>query len=61
MNKLLSTFGAALGHFLKAFTMTLGVLFALWLFVDAETVGQWQAWAELAFVVEADRINLWQE
>ena len=36
----MSTIGAALGHMVKAFTITLGVLLALWAFLDPEWVGQ---------------------
>ena len=61
MNKLASIFGAFLGHFAKGFTITTGVLLALWLWLDPETVGKWQAKAEYAFILEAERIGMWSE
>lgn len=61
MTKLSSFIGDFLGHFAKGFTITTGVLFALWLWLDPETVGKWQAKAEYAFILESERIGIWSE
>lgn len=61
MTKLSIILGAFLGHFAKGFTITTGVLFGLWLWLDPETVGKCQAKAEYAFILEAERLGLWSE
>lgn len=55
------TMGALLGNVVRAFTLTTGVLLALWAFLDPEVVGQWQAKVEFAFLEEADKLGLWGE
>ena len=70
MKELSTIIGAFLGHVAKAFTLTTGVLLALWvclgaqrelLSLDPETVGKWQAKVEFAFLEEAEKIGLWGE
>lgn len=61
MKELSTIIGALLGNVIRAFTLTTGVLLALWTFLDPETVGQWQAKVEFAFLEEAEKIGLWSE
>lgn len=61
MTKLADIAGAFLGYLAKAFTLTTGVLLALWLWLDPETVGKWQANVEYAFILEAEKIGMWSE
>lgn len=50
---------------MKDLIVSLTCLWAIFLSLavigSPEWIGSWQARAELAFVVEADRINLWSE
>lgn len=55
------TMGALLGNVVRAFTLTTGVLLAMWLWLDPEIVGKWQAKAEYTFILEAERIGMWSE
>ena len=70
MKELSTIIGALLGNVIRAFTLTTGVLLALWvclgaqrelLSLDPEVVGQWQAKVEFAFLEEADKLGLWGE
>ena len=61
MKELSTIIGALLGNVIRAFTLTTGVLLALWLWLDPEVVGQWQAKVEFAFLEEAEKIGLWGE